>query len=1674
MLFCSLGFVFLPTSYVWANPAGEQVVGGAATFQRDGNKLTVNQATDRLAVNWQSFNIGAGESTHFNMPSSTSAALNRVIGGNPSSIYGSLSANGILYLINPSGILVGPGGTVNAASFMASTLDVSTEQFMNAKNGGAMNFVGSSGESIVNQATDRLAVNWQSFNIGAGESTHFNMPSSTSAALNRVIGGNPSSIYGSLSANGILYLINPSGILVGPGGTVNAASFMASTLDVSTEQFMNAKNGAGMNFYGSSGESIINQGNITAEKGDVFLVAQKVENRGTINAANGTAGMVGSGQNTDVMVHEVGGKGFAIRVAQLQGEAATGSNRDLPDGEELLNEGMISAAQAELNASGNVYALAIKNSGTIRVKAVVANADGTVRLDGGLGDVMNTGTMLAKNAGNEAMAAGGKIDVAGLNITASPESIITAAGGEQGGNGGSVKIDSQDTTIVQGKVDVTAAFEGSKGGKVQLLGERVGLFDGAKVDASGGAGGGTVLVGGDYLGGQTPRADLKDLAKQEAEPVKNAKATVMADTAEIKADATVNGNGGKVVLWSDNYTGFYGKIFARGGAKGGDGGFVETSSQRNLQAWGSVNVSSPKGKAGTWLIDPDDITIVGGTNSSSVTNNGGSFTATTNGATVAAGAIVAALTNGSSVSVTTSGGGTNSTGDGNILVTAPISATLTNGQSASLTLTASPGSGQISGSGNIGVATGGTLNITFNADSIASYSGAIATAGGFFTANTVTGNQMSGSITTANGAVTINNTGAGAINLAGGGINAETGAVNITQSGAQNIILQGLTSAGVVSVTSQGGDIALNAANYNLTGATATFNANAGNFNLDAGGIFAGTTATLDIRGNGGVTIDGNLLTAGGASDININSDNGDISISGGVTGNDNINVAAGQNIRLSGTIDSSGGPGVLSLRANGGAIQQIAGIGTVTPNPTTVTFIEAANNIRFNFGGNATFQANSTGAGNIQIEDASVANDSDFTIGGDGIAGGGVTIRAGLVAGTLTIAAGLTPNVRSTSFQAQAGGGIIFGIGTTELFPLVRTTGLQQYDSPITLSTPVGPALVTENWLAAGSILFGTVNSAASGTASLGLAGTPDVNLAGLVGGLFSLNNFTTRGGSITFNVATSRATLDPAIAVVGSLSFDSADLILANSTWLSAGNDLIFGGDITGFRDGEFPVFQVNSGGGNIAFLGSLGNTAIPLGNLDVVSGSLVANSSDPVPASPAGGEISIVGNIVTLPGTAPLIAGGNGNVGLTTYSATKGIVLSGDINTAGGANYDDTMIGGSLTLSTPLSVGLTPANIQVESNITTRGGAIDFEGPVFFTAASNLDTTVGNSGGAITFNDTTDGSAQATMNSGTAGITFAGNVGFDSNFNLNITGAGGVTFDGSALLGAGANTINSLAGNVVFGNIATPLTSTLNIRNAGTLTMNLGNNSVDFYGEVGGTNPFGITVSSAGGINFEENVTLGGNFNLSSEGTGVNFNGTLNGDHSVTINSTLGNISLGTVGDVIPIAGFSTSSGSGTLTLNGDISTEGGALNFGQEVSVTSDLTIRTGLGLSPLGASISFTKAVLPSGTGIDLTINPGSNGAVIFADGLGSFTTPVPDPGPDPLRFNTFTLEQGGGLTIGGSASGIYTTGDIRILPKVFGSFPKSTVNFNSENGDITLEQGAVLTGLFSGNDNNSD
>jgi hypothetical protein len=132
----------------------------------------------------------------------------------------------------------------------------------------------------------------------------------------------------------------------------------------------------------------------------------------------------------------------------------------------------------------------------------------------------------------------------------------------------------------------------------------------ARVDASGRAGGGKVLIGGDWGGGK-PNTSLVKNQSAALEPyVIPTATTVSVDGATtINASATERGNGGKVILWSDSNTTFAGTILARGGLQGGDGGFVETSSRQQLAFTGNVDTRAPKGAAGTLLLDPADFSI---------------------------------------------------------------------------------------------------------------------------------------------------------------------------------------------------------------------------------------------------------------------------------------------------------------------------------------------------------------------------------------------------------------------------------------------------------------------------------------------------------------------------------------------------------------------------------------------------------------------------------------------------------------------------------------------------------------------------------------------------------------------------------------------------------------------------------------------------------------------------------------------------------------------------------------------------------------------------------------------------------------------------------------------------------------------------------------------------------
>lgn len=117
---------------VWALPQNGTVAAGASTItQPDTNTMHINQTTDKSIINWQGYSINTNEKVQYFQPGSGSISLNRVTGLDPSYIYGQLSANGQVWVINPNGLLIGNGASINVGSFLGSNLNINDNDFMN-------------------------------------------------------------------------------------------------------------------------------------------------------------------------------------------------------------------------------------------------------------------------------------------------------------------------------------------------------------------------------------------------------------------------------------------------------------------------------------------------------------------------------------------------------------------------------------------------------------------------------------------------------------------------------------------------------------------------------------------------------------------------------------------------------------------------------------------------------------------------------------------------------------------------------------------------------------------------------------------------------------------------------------------------------------------------------------------------------------------------------------------------------------------------------------------------------------------------------------------------------------------------------------------------------------------------------------------------------------------------------------------------------------------------------------------------------------------------------------------------------------------------------------------------------------------------------------------------------
>lgn len=142
-----LAALSLISSSAWAGPQGGQVVAGSATIQQAGNTTTINQSTNRAAIDWTSFSVGKAESVRFNQPSTSAITLNRVTGTESSQILGSMSANGQVFILNPNGVLFGKGAQVNVGGLVASTHGMSNADFMD----GNYQLSGNGTGAVINQ-----------------------------------------------------------------------------------------------------------------------------------------------------------------------------------------------------------------------------------------------------------------------------------------------------------------------------------------------------------------------------------------------------------------------------------------------------------------------------------------------------------------------------------------------------------------------------------------------------------------------------------------------------------------------------------------------------------------------------------------------------------------------------------------------------------------------------------------------------------------------------------------------------------------------------------------------------------------------------------------------------------------------------------------------------------------------------------------------------------------------------------------------------------------------------------------------------------------------------------------------------------------------------------------------------------------------------------------------------------------------------------------------------------------------------------------------------------------------------------------------------------------------------------------------------------------------------------
>jgi len=1303
----------------------------------------------------------------------------------------------------------------------------------------------------VNQTSDKAIINWHSFNIAPNEKTHFQQPTTSSITLNRI---NPSQgasqIFGQLSANGRIILVNQAGIYFGSTARVDVGGMIASTSDISDKNFM-----AGKYIFdqpsGYSG-SVLNKGTIKAgSSGLVALLGTSVQNDGLIVAKVGTVALASGNKFTLDFIGD-GLINFAVD------EPATSLGVD-QNGKSLKNS---------VSNSGKIIA----NGGQIIMRANAVR--GVLRSSINMSGVLVANSVSQKNG------------------------VIILSAGD-----GRVRV--------SGKIHSTGKHYAQKGGTVKILGKNVILDKNASIDVSGNAGGGEILIGGNAHG---------------AGPEINAQHTYVDHNVNLNADALVAGNGGKVVVWSDLGTQFYGNISALGGAKNGNGGWVETSGEYLDINGGKVNASAPHGIAGSWLLDPRNVVI--NTSTTTCTSlpcfSAGDptiYTPDTNSSSVNVNDILTALEGGTSVTITTGNSGTQT---GTIAVNTAINKT-SGTTPVTLTLDSSDGGGTITISNPISASgSSGALNLTLNSGNAITVNGNITTNGGDFlsTSQTATNISASRTINTGSGSVTIN--------------------ANASAVGGQDFVMtatsQITTSGSPVTINVNGAGGGTGQATLGIistSGGTLTVGTDTGGNTTGSSIVQAGTIGSASILTVGAA----NFSTGNGAITLtHTNNDfTGAVSLTSDTASN-NLALTDINALQL-GTVSMPNGLGTFTILTNGAITQ--SGSTIITSGTGLSSFNSGATGAPITLTNDNVFNG-AVALSNVGANDVSIKNIGNLSLDTIGVGGNfDVTASNGRIsqstsAKVITVAGNasftgtgagdsitISNNNKFTGTVSLSNTGVN-DVSIKNTLPLILgtvnvgnnlsavTTGTGSAISQLGITTITVPGTSSFN-AAANSISLGNNNSL-TGAVTLTNSGANDVTLTNT--SALQLDT-STIGGNLTLTAGGNISEIGVITASTGTTTLSTiasgSDILLGSEANNFGASALTFSGTLSNIRDVEIQNTNTLAATPDFSTMTNLRNLTLNFTGTNLTLGALTLHSGGNLSITAkgvTGGAISQTGPFI-VPGTSSFTSTVGTSANRSITLADSGNQFTGNISVDNGGASASTSITNSLALKlATVSVGSGTLSFN-GVGISEPGGAISqSSGTGAITLTANM--------GTIDLSNTSNnllGVVSAT-NSAANSVTLVNSVALTLG-NITLTGASNLSLTAPSVTQQAATTITS-------GTLAASTTNATNLSN---------NNSINNLSTVSAGGTFAFNTLSA--LNIIGNISA----NTTSSPLTITSSGLLTINNNVISSNGTNGISI--TGSGITQNASVINSGSGALTVNAGTGTL--ALNSGAQMLTTGNATV-----------------------------------------------------------------------------------------------------------------------------------